>query len=198
MSRSGVRIIPQIEDPITQLTRLAVDRGWHLKGAVARDTASGSDGEMAFFVPDGETYIYLRDDLFVGFQYFIIVGLAQERVADGIRNEFNARKAPELFAWWDRGVASGDVDDRVDAVLFLGVNSPEAPRDEYTSRIRSALVDEDKDVRNAAVTAVGYTDWSIFRPDIERVAATDADPKARERARFLLKAWEEQDRASRA
>jgi hypothetical protein len=198
MTRSGIRIIPQVEDPITQLTQLAVDQGWHLKSAVARDVACGSDGEMTFFVPDGETYIYLCDDLFVGFQYFIIVGLAQERVADVIRNEFNAREISELFARWDRGVASGTADDRVDAVLFLGVDSPETPREEYTSRIRSALVDEHKDVRNAAVAAVGYTDWSIFRPDVQRVAATDVDPKARERARFLLKAWDKQDRVSRA
>ena len=198
MSRRGIQIIPQVEDAITQLTRLAVDRGWHLKKAVARDMVSRASGELIFFVPDGETYIILRDDLFVGFPYFVISGPEQERVADGIRDEFNPRKGSELLAWWDRGVASGDVDDRVDAVLFLGVGSPETPREEYTSRIQSALVDEDKDVRNAAVVAVGYTNWRTFRPDIERVAATDLDPTARERARLLLDGWDEQDRVSRA
>jgi hypothetical protein len=197
MTRSGIRIIPQVDDPITQLTRLAVDREWHLKKAVGRDAASGTSGEMVFFVPDGETYIILRDDLFVGFPYFVISGPAQERVAEGIRREFNPRKGPELLAWWDRGVARGDVDDRVDAVLFLGVNSPETPREEYASRIRSALVDEDKDVRNAAVAAVGYTDWRIFLPDIERIAARDPDPAARERARLLMEGWDKQDQASR-
>lgn len=193
MNRSGIRIIPQVEDPITQLTRLAVDRGWHLKKAVGRDVASGASGEMVFFVPDGETYIFLRDDLFVGFQYFVISGPEQEHVADKIRKEFNPRKGSELLAWWDRGVASGDVDDRVDAVLFLGVDSPETPREEYTSRIRSALVDDDKDVRNAAVVAVGYTDWRIFQTDIERIAAADPDLTARERARLLLEGWDKQD-----
>lgn len=198
MARSGIRIIPQVEDPITQLTRLAVTRGWHLKKAVARDASSGASGEMIFFVPGGEVSVILRDDLFLGFSYFIISGPAQHVVADEIRKEFNARKGSELLALWDRGVANGDVDDQVDAVLFLGVDSPEAPTEEYTRRIRSALVDDDKDVRNAALAAVGYADWRIFRPDIERVAATDMDQTARERARLLLKGWEEQDRASRA
>lgn len=197
MTRTGIRILPQVDDPITQLTRLAVDRGWHLKKAVGRDPATVTSGEMIFFVPDGETYITLRDDLFVGFPYFVISGPAQERVANEIRKEFNARKGSELLALWDRGVASGDVDDRVDAVLFLGVDSPEAPREEYTTRIRSALADEDKDVRNAAVAAAGYADWRSFRPDIERIAAVDTDPTARERARLLLKGWDE-DHVSRS
>src|SRR5262249_5427057 len=120
MSRSGIRMIPQVEDPITQLTRLAVDRGWHLKKAVGRDVTSAASGEMIFFVPDAETYIFLRDDLFVGFQYFVISGPEQERVADEIRKQFNPRKDSDLLAWWDRGVANRDVDDRVDAVLLLG------------------------------------------------------------------------------
>ena len=88
---------------------------------------------------------------------------------------------------------SNDVDDRVDAVLFLAVGSPGTPDEEYTSRIRSALADEDKDVRNAAVVAAGYTDWSIFRSDIERGASSDSDPKARERAGLLLSLWDTRD-----
>ncbi len=189
MSRSGIRIIPQVEDPITQLTQLAVARGWHLKKAVAKNAASGTSGEMVFFVPDEETLVFLRDDLFVGFQYFVISGPKQEHVADEIRKEFNSRTELDVLAWWDRGVAKSDVDDRVDAVLFLGVSSPESPREEYTSRIRAALLDEDKDVRNAAVAAVGYTDWSSFRPEVEHIAAADPDPTARERARILLDGW---------
>src|SRR5262249_12614974 len=135
-----------------------------------------------------------------GCQYFIIlgpdlltVGPGQERFAEGIRKEFNAWKGSELLALWDRVVASNDVDERVDAILFLAVSSPEIPDAEYASRIRSALVDEDKDVRNAAVVAAAYTDWRIFQSDIERVASSDSDPKARERAEWLLNAWDRQD-----
>jgi hypothetical protein len=197
MSRSGLRIIPRVEDPITQLTRLALDRGWHLKKAVARDAASGASGEMIFFVPDGETYIVLRDDLFVGFQYFVISGLDQEPVAEGIRKDFNARRGADLLAWWDRGVANGDVDDRVDAVLFLGVDSPEMPREDYASRIRAGLTDDDKDVRNAAIAAAGYAEWRMLRPDIERIATADPDSTASKRAKLLLEGWDKEDQASR-
>ena len=106
--RSGIRIIPRCEspeDPLAQLIRLSVDRGWHLKRAQAKDVATGTSGEMAYFLPDEETVIYLVDDVFVGLSYFLIVGPAQERVADEIRKEFNHWKCTELFAWWDRGVA---------------------------------------------------------------------------------------------
>lgn len=78
--------------------------------------------------------------------------------------------------------------------MFLGVNSPEAPRDDYTSRLRAALLDADKDVRDAAIVAVGYAGWRLFRPEIEQMAAADPDADARERAKRLLDDWAKQDR----
>ena len=193
MSKRGVRIIPRVEDPITQLTRLALDRGWHLKKAVARDLATGENGEMVFFVPDGETWVFLRDDLFAGIHHLCIVGPDQEKIADEIKKDFNPWTAPELFAWWDRAVADDDVDDRVDAVLFLGVQSPEDPQQEYAVRIQAALGDDDKDVRNAAVAAAAYTDWRVFRKQLEQIADHDPDEKARERARYVVEGWDREN-----
>jgi hypothetical protein len=195
MSKRGVRIIPRVEDPITQLTRLALDRGWHLKKAVARDPATGENGEMVFLVPDSETWVFLRDDLFAGIHYFSIVGPDQEKIADEIKRDFNPWTASELFAWWDQGVASDDVDARVDAVLFLGVHAPEEPHEEYVLRIQAALGDKDKDVRNAAVAAAAYADWRIFRKQLEQIAAHDPDEKARERARYVVEGWAREDAA---
>jgi hypothetical protein len=193
MSTRGVRVIPKLKDPITRFAQIGLERKWNLKKAVARDPATRTPGEVASLVPESETWVILRDDLYAGIHFFHVRGPDEERIAADLREEFDAWTAPELFAWWDRGVAKEDVDDRVDAVLFLGVNTPYQPEEEYVKRIRAGLADPEKDVRNAAVAATAYADWRVFRPDLERLADTDPDDQARRSARYILDGWSKED-----
>src|SRR6266542_4382826 len=189
MSKKGVRFIPRIKEPIAPLVKISMDRGWHLKKAVGRDPATGTNGEIIYFVSDSETWVILRDDLFAGIHFCSVVGPDQDRIAAEIRGELDPWTDQELFAWWDRGVEKDDVDDRVDAVLFLGIDSPEQPHDDYVTRICAGLQDPDKDVRNAAVAAAAYGDWRVFKAHLARMADTEPDGKARERARYVLDGW---------
>jgi len=193
MSKRGVRFIPRVKEPIEWLVKMAVERGWHLKQALARDPATRKSGETIFLVPDTETFVILRDDIFAGIKFCAVVGPNQDRIAAEIRGEVNPWTDQELFAWWDRGVEKDEVDDRVDAALFLGVNTAEKPVDDYVSRIRAALHDLDKDVRNAAVAAAAFADWRVFKTDLARIADTDPDGTARERARHVLDGWAQED-----
>jgi hypothetical protein len=193
MSKRGVRFIPRIKEPIEWLVKISMERGWHLKQAVARDPATGTNGEIIYLVPDTETFVILRDDLLPGIKFCSVVGPNQDRIAAEIRGEVEPWTDQELFAWWDRGVEKDDVDDRVDAVLFLGINTSEQPDDNYVSRICTGLHDPDKDVRNAAVAAAAYADWRVFKADLARIADTDPDGKARERARYVLDGWAQED-----
>jgi len=193
MSTSGVRVIPKLKDPITPFLKMGIERKWNLKKAVGREPASRTPGEVICVVPESNTRVTLRDDLYAGIHFFHVVGPDQERIAAELRKEFDPWTAPELFAWWDRGVEKDDVDDRVDAVLFLGVNTPHRPDEEYVKRIRAGLMDPDKDVRNAAVAATAYSDWRVFKPELERVADTDADDQARKAARYILDGWSKED-----
>jgi hypothetical protein len=182
----GATIVPKLKDPITPFVKMSLERGWHLKKAVTSDAATRTPGEFVYLVPESGTGLCLRDDLYAGIHFFQVVGPDQERIAAELRKEFDPWTEPELFAWWDRGVEMDDVDDRVDAVLFLGVNTPEEPREEYAKRIRAGLADPDKDVRHAAVAATAFADWRVFRPDLELVADADPDDATRRAARYIL------------
>lgn len=194
MAKDGVRIIPRAVDPITQLIDLSIDRGWHLKRAIGRDAEAGVSGELVYYVPGSENFVVLRDDILAGIKFISILGPHPESLVDGVRAEFSAWSDEELFAWWDRAAQSADVDDKVDAVLFLGVNTPRAPHDAYVRRLRAGLGDPDKDVRNAAVVAAAFADWRLLTDDLARIARSDPDDKARERAQRVLDGWAGEDR----
>jgi hypothetical protein len=196
MSKEGVRIVPKVEKPLAPLTRMAMARGWHLKKAVPRNPEEPSNGEFKFHVPEGDGWVILRDDIYAGIKFIAVLGNNKEAIGADIRNEFEHWTELELFSWWDRAVETGDADDKVDAVLFLGVNTPEQQVAGYVDRIRAALGDGDKDVRNAAVAAVAYADWRVFCEDLEQVVASDADDAARERATMILNGWSAQDGAT--
>ncbi|HTV20939.1 MAG TPA: hypothetical protein VMG12_19775 [Polyangiaceae bacterium] len=193
MSKQGIRIIPKLEEPLAPLTRMATERGWHLKKAVGRSAAEQTDGEYIFHLPKADVFIVLRDDLLPGVKFYAVLGQANERVAKFLRREIEHWTEPELFSWWDRAVESGDVDDKTDAVLYLGINTSEVPTDDYIKRIMAALSDPDKAVRNAAVVAAAYADWRVFRDALKRIAESDPDEKARERASFVLNGWNAED-----
>jgi hypothetical protein len=195
MSKKGIRLVPR-GDAFAQLVDHSMAKGWDLEKAVGRDPERGLDGEITYRLPSGGTRAYLRDDLFVGFPYYVVVGPDQERAAAELRAALDVHAPDELLAMWDRAAQDGDVDGQVDAVLFLGVASPEREDPEILSRIRAGLRDEDKDVRNAAVAATAYADWRAFRPDLQAVAVADPDAKARERARFVLDGWAREDGSS--
>jgi len=193
MSKQGIRIIPKIEKPLAPLARMASERAWDLEKAVPRSPAEQRDGEYIYHLAKSEVRIILRDDLLPGIKFYVVLGREKEGVAKFLRREVEHWTEPELFSWWDRAVESGDVDDKVDAVLHLGINTPEEPNDEYVERIKAGLADPDKDVRNAAVVGVAYADWRVFREDLERIIASDPDEKARERATFVLNGWNAED-----
>ena len=193
MSKQGIRIIPKLEKPLAPLTRMALERGWDLEKAVPRNTAEQRDGEYVFLLPKAEVYVSLHEDLLPGIKFYAVLGKEKEGVAKFLREEVDHWTESELFSWWDRAVESGDVDDKVDAVLHLGINTPEVPSADYVDRIKAGLSDPDKDVRNAAVVGAAYADWRVFREDLERIIASDADEKARERATFILNGWNAED-----
>ncbi len=59
-----------------------------------------------------------------------------------------------------------------------------------------ALQQDDPDIRCATLVAIGYAEWKELGPIVQRVEASDSDPKVRKFARVTLeglkKAWKEQ------
>ncbi len=193
MSRRGIRIIPKTKDPMTPLVHHSMERGWSLEGAIPRDAARRESGELTYLVLENQTYVILREDALTGVHYFTIWGPAEAEIAREIRELVNSYTERELIEWWDRAAASDDVDDKVDAVLFLGAGAPSVPDDAINDRLRAALQDPDKDVRNAAVVGAAYADWDVLKPDLEAVAAGDPDGTIRARANVVLANWGRQE-----
>jgi hypothetical protein len=189
MSRTDLRLAPRAPDPFTPYTDLAGKEDWHLRKATVKEPASHRAGEIEYEVPGKQTRVRLRDDPSSGLRYFMITGPQAEDTAALLRAAVACYTHEELLAWWDQGVATDDVDDRVDAILVLGTNAPPCPDERYTTRIRAALRDPDHDVRNAAVVAAAYTEWLDLLPDLERVADEDSDEAARARAAYVAGAW---------
>lgn len=95
----------------------------------------------------------------------------------------------ELFFTWD---TANSIDDKIDAVLRLGIAASGQPSDPYLSRIRQGLEDAAPEVRSAALVAFSYNLWDSLKPVIEQIRDQDSDSDARDRARLVLDTWQRQ------
>jgi hypothetical protein len=193
MNEQRVRIVPKGEQPLVVLTQMAMDRRWLLKKALTRNASERKNGEYEFLVPEGDSRVILRDDVSVGIKFYTVLGEKREALAAEIRKEVEHWTELELLSWWDRAVESGDTDEKVVAVLFLGVGATEHPQPEYVQRIKEGLLDADKDVRSAAVAAVAYANWRLFWDDLLQIVASDPSAAARQRAAAIIDDWTAED-----
>lgn len=192
---TGIKIIPTSDDPLLIFIEHSRKRRWLLEKAVARPPNSNESGEVICFDRPTQTRITLRDDALVGIRFFVIAGPAATDIANEIRSLVPSYSHAALLGWWDRAVESNDIDDKVDAVLFLGTGAPPDAQPDVRDRLLAALADPDADVRNAAIVAAGYTEWaSSFRGALERIESSDANEVARERATVVLEQWNRPDR----
>jgi hypothetical protein len=193
MAKEGVRIIPRVADPITDLVTYAGEQKWELRKALGRDDQTATPGEIAYFVPDSENWIILRDDGWIEFKFISVLGPQPDALVHGIRQSIDSWSEDEILARWDRASQTTDVDEAIDAILNLGVGSPVAADTRYAERLNAALLHSDARVRNAAIGAAAYADWRSSRPALERIREHDPDQKARERAAFVLDGWAKSD-----
>jgi hypothetical protein len=190
-SKRDVRVIPKSKGPMQVFLQHASKRGWLLEKAIARTPKSKESGEVVLRDLPSQTIVTLRDDALAGFRFFIVCGRLQTKIAEEIRGVVPSYSDSELLQWWDGAVASNDIDDKVDAVLYLGTGSPPEPRKNVSDRLLAALDDNDDDVRNAAIVGAGFTDWAdVFRDKLTEMAKKDSNATARKRARVVLDRWD--------
>ncbi len=189
-SKRDIRVIPKAKGPMPVFMEHARKRRWLLEKAIAHPPKSKESGEVVYRDPASQTIITLRDDALAGFRFFIVSGSQQTEIADELRALVPSYADSELLEWWDNAVDSNDIDDKVDAVLYLGTGAPPEPRTDVSDRLLAALDDEDDDVRNAAIVGAGFTDWAdVFRAQLNAMAKKDANATARSRARVVLDRW---------
>lgn len=89
----------------------------------------------------------------------------------------------ELFATWD---VARSPDEKIEAILRLGIAADSQPRDSYLHRIRQGLEDPAPEVRSAALVAFSYHPRDQLKAVVERICDEDPDDDARQRARVIL------------
>jgi hypothetical protein len=93
----------------------------------------------------------------------------------------------ELLAAWD---SASSIDEKIDAILRLGVTAATEPTEPYLSRLRRALEDPAPEVRSAALVAFSYHPSDALRSVVERIRSEDSDDDARQRAQVILDTWD--------
>jgi len=92
----------------------------------------------------------------------------------------------EIFSSWD---GASSTDDKIEAIVRLGVASFDQPPEPYMTRITQALDDADPAVRDAGLVAFSHSPWAPMRSRIEHLRDRDPDPGVQQRARLLIEAW---------
>lgn len=76
-------------------------------------------------------------------------------------------------------------------IIRLGVTAPLAYDDDVFFRISNALRSPDDRVRELAMWATTYSSYPEYRPILRMIAQNDSVQSARERAEFVLQAFDE-------
>jgi len=90
----------------------------------------------------------------------------------------------------------GDVESAADpealsiAIVRLGLGAPEQPDDRFVERISAAADDPSDLVREAAIWAMTFAEWPVFRTTLTRLKHGDPDERIRGLAEAALEALE--------
>ncbi len=128
---------------------------------------------------------YIEDGL-AEIPYIQIAGPQAEHYSQLLVRGLPVFSEVELFATWD---TASTLEDKIDAVLRLGVASNIEPSPPYVERIRQAFGDPAPEVRAAGLTAFAYHPWEELRSIVENMKDADADGDVRDRARVILDSW---------
>jgi hypothetical protein len=143
--------------------------------------------EEVFGTKDHAVGVHYVEDGLADLPYIQVSGPQAERYSALITQGLSVYSEEELFSTWDAAVSS---DDKIDAVVRLGVACYDQPLEPYMRRIRQALEDSDPAVRDAGLVAFSYSPWAPMKPLVQMLRAADPDAGVQYRAQLLLEAWE--------
>ncbi|MFC8798753.1 hypothetical protein ACFT2C_13545 [Promicromonospora sp. NPDC057138] len=181
---------PSFEPP--QVRALAEDSGWRYAGQIDEDPERGIFFEARWDTADGGTVHYIVDD--VADAAYLVARhddpLIAEQVADRIVAALPVWTPEALLevcyvkvypAGWAK------------ALKQLGLGAPKQADEQMVDHIKFSSEHQDAPVRMAAVWAMVYTEWPVFRDVLAGMAEKDPDPEVTARA---ARAVQELDRAA--
>ncbi|MFC8798755.1 hypothetical protein ACFT2C_13555 [Promicromonospora sp. NPDC057138] len=167
---------------------LAEDSGWDFFLEVDADPERGIFYEVRWDIADGGTVHYIVDEV-VDASYMVArhddPSIA-EQVADRIAAALPFWTLDELLHDFDVNVYPAGW---AKALLRLGAGAPKQADDEVVMRVKESIGHRDAQVRAAAIWAMVYTEWPVFR-DILAGMETDADPEVAAGAAWAVEAFD--------
>ena len=134
---------------------------------------------------DETVHVHYIEDGLARLSYLQISGPRSEPYIKLFREKLSLFSEEEMFSSWD---GASTTDDKIEAIVRLGVASLDQPPEPYMSRITQALDDPDPAVRDAGLVAFSHSPWAPMRSRIEQLRDGDPDPGVQQRARLLLEA----------
>ncbi|HWU07508.1 MAG TPA: HEAT repeat domain-containing protein [Streptomyces sp.] len=166
---------------------IADRNGWVFAGQVERDPGAGVFYEVKWDPGNGGSVHYIVDE-FADVVYLVVrnddQGAAEES-ADRIADQFPVRRLDDMLEEFDASVYPAGW---AKALMRLGVGSPLVENSDVVTRVRESVEHKDARVRRAALWAMVYAEWPVYRALLAQMAGSDEDPHiAREAAQAVAR-----------
>lgn len=170
-----------------QFRDLVKKNGLQLVDKIQKEARSPLALQEIFTDIDDTVGIHYVEDGMAELPYVQVSGPRMDYYSRIITQNLPVYSEAELFAAWD---AANSADEKIDAILRLGITADSQPTEPYLHRIRQGLEDPAPEVRSAALVAFSYHPWDELKAVVERIRDEDPDDDAQKRARVLLDTWE--------
>jgi len=138
------------------------------------------------FVSDDEkTQIDVVHDDVVSLDYCVVKGeeVNVKDAVSGIRESLETVSSADAVKAY-KDASSGP--DKISALYLLGVASGDDPTNDAVATFKRALSDDDEDVRQGAIVAIGYVGGAELQKLLEETAANDESEAVRKDAKLML------------
>jgi hypothetical protein len=158
---------------------MASDLAWVLNST--REPAYALPGYRAWAVESliGITFVLFTEDLLAEKRYVILEGPDIERLAVKVRSYLATCDIAEVIATLEKG---REIEHKVDAVRTLGVAATKFYDEQIFRGLLLGLRDPAVPVRLAALSVVGFANWSELIEPVRELASADPDATVVRRA----------------
>jgi hypothetical protein len=170
------------------VARVAESLGFSLTYNLPRDRDAGVDGQIGWQSDDGISIHYTVDAMF-GADYVTVAGPSESAV-----RPYAVHVLDELEPWTvgqliDALVRAGDVKERCQLIVQIGLAAPVEFDEGCFRRIRDAMANNDARIRYVSLWATTYTGYREFIPTVRDLAKRDPEEWVRARAAIIAEAF---------
>jgi hypothetical protein len=180
-----IRYIIKPPGAYTAFREFAQQHGLRIIDKVERESRNPIALQEVFGNAERTVGVHYIEDGLAEMPYIQVAGPQAEYFAHLIEANLPVYSSDEVLAAWD---SASSVDDKIDAILRVGLAANATPSPPYLERIRAGLLDAAPEVRSAALTAYSYHPWNELRDVVEQIWRQDVDEDARARARVIVDA----------